>query len=86
MYKLLFKKSAFAEFRKLPLSVRRRLADALQVLQLNPYNRALNIKKLKGIDALYRLRVGDYRVLYDIEGINLSILIVRVGHRKDVYE
>ncbi|MBP9779036.1 type II toxin-antitoxin system RelE/ParE family toxin [Candidatus Gracilibacteria bacterium] len=46
----------------------------------------LDIKKLKGyIDNLYRLRVGDYRIVYEKRGDELIILILKVGHRKDIY-
>ena len=43
------------------------------------------IKKLEGEDGLYRLRVGDYRVLYQVQGKVLVVLIVGVGHRREVY-
>ena len=85
MYKLNFKKSAFAELKRLPKQIQLRIDDALQLLVVNPWNSALNVKKLKGFDALYRLRVGDYRVLYEIARKELYVTIVRVGHRKDVY-
>ena len=43
------------------------------------------ITKLEGEDGLYRLRVGDYRVLYQVQGKVLVVLIVGVGHRREVY-
>jgi mRNA interferase RelE/StbE len=84
-WQLRFKKSAFAELQRLPLDVQKRIDDALQILIFNPYNRALNIKKLKGYDNLFRLRTGDYRVLYEISKDILTVIVIRVGHRKDVY-
>ena len=47
---------------------------------------ALNIKKLKSKINLYRLRVGDYRIIYSIEHAKVIIYIVDVGHRKDIYD
>ncbi len=43
-------------------------------------------RKLIGSEHTYRIRVGDYRVIYDVQGSNLVIEIIRVGHRKDVYQ
>jgi len=43
------------------------------------------VKKLAGDEALYRLRVGDYRVIYQVRDRVLVVLVVEVGHRRDVY-
>ena len=85
-WQLRFKRSAFSELKELPINVQQRIDDALQILAFNPHNRALNIKKLKGQENLFRLRIGDYRVLYEVNNQVLIIMIVRVGHRKDVYD
>lgn len=45
-----------------------------------------NCKKLKGVSGLWRVRVSDYRIVYQIIDEKLLILIVRIGHRKDIYE
>ncbi|MHB1558699.1 MAG: type II toxin-antitoxin system RelE family toxin [Isosphaeraceae bacterium] len=42
-------------------------------------------RKLKGTNDLYRIRAGDYRILYTVEGRRLVVLVVNVGHRRDVY-
>ena len=47
--------------------------------------RPKGVKKLSGADDLYRIRVGDYRVVYQIRDDRLIVLVVRIGHRKDVY-
>ena len=44
------------------------------------------VKKLSGADRIYRIRVGDYRVVYEIEDDVLLVLVIRVAHRKDVYK
>lgn len=46
----------------------------------------LNIKKLKSKDSLYRLKVGDYRVVYCIRRAEIIVYVIAVGHRKDIYD
>jgi len=62
--------------------LRDRIIDALERLKNNP--RPSGCKKLKSLDA-YRIRVGDYRVVYEIRDDVLVVLVIRVAHRKDVY-
>jgi len=59
------------------------IKDAIADLENNP--RPYGYKKLKGEDA-YRIRVGDYRVIYEIEDDIILVTVVSVGHRKDVYK
>mgnify|MGYP001580816136 FL=1 len=47
--------------------------------------RPKGVKKLTGTDDLYRIRVGDYRIVYQIHDDRLIVLVVRIGHRRDVY-
>ena len=62
---------------------RERIIKAIQNLSLNP--RPLGCKKLSGRDA-WRIRIGNYRVIYEIYDNDLSIVIVIIGHRKFVYK
>ena len=64
-------------------SVRRRIKQRIDALAENPY--PSGIKKIEGEDDLYRLRVGDYRILYQVKGNILLILIVGIGHRREIY-
>ncbi|MBI2974395.1 MAG: type II toxin-antitoxin system RelE/ParE family toxin, partial [Deltaproteobacteria bacterium] len=59
--------------------------EALNILANNPSSEFLKIKKLKGADALYRTRLGDYRLVYEIREDALIIVVIKIGHRKDVY-
>jgi mRNA interferase RelE/StbE len=59
------------------------MTSALRKLSVNP--RPSGCKKIKGRDA-WRIRVGDYRAIYEIEDGKLIIRIISIGHRKDVYE
>jgi mRNA interferase RelE/StbE len=68
---------------RLPKNVVVRIDRAISSLAVNP--RPHGYKKLVGIDNDYRLRVGDYRIIYSIEDDRLLVLVIDVGHRKDIY-
>jgi mRNA interferase RelE/StbE len=67
---------------KLDASMRRRVADRLAALANNP--RPRGSVKLSGREE-YRIRVGDYRIIYSIVDDRLLVLVIDVGHRRDVY-
>jgi mRNA interferase RelE/StbE len=67
----------------LPEEARRRVARRIDRLQFDP--RPPGCLKLAGRDGTWRLRVGDYRILYRIEDAVLVVLVIAVGHRRDVY-
>ena len=69
---------------RLPAQVRGRIFDAMDELGEDP--RPRGCVKLKGEDELWRIRVSDYRVVYSIEDEMLIVLVVRVAHRKEVYQ
>jgi mRNA interferase RelE/StbE len=76
------KKSALKELRKLPPSERPRLIAAIDQLADQPYTGKL----LKGdLSGLRRLRVGNYRIIYEVDDGKVLILILRVAHRKRIY-
>lgn len=84
-YQVVFKKSALKELQSLPVKVQQKIIDATTLLALNPYTELLQIKKLKGADSLYRIRIQDYRVIYHIENQLIKITVIKIGHRKEVY-
>ena len=61
----------------------RRLREALDALEANP--RPVNCAKLQGEEELYRIRVGDYRIIYQIQDQRLILLVVQIGHRRQIY-
>jgi mRNA interferase RelE/StbE len=62
------------------------IKEKLLILAENPEALKNNIRRLKGgVENLYRLRVGSYRVIFKKDGMELTILIIRIGHRKEVY-
>ena len=85
-YEVVFKKTALKEFQKLPRKIQQKILDAVLLLSLNPYTELFQIKKMKGADSLYRFRINDYRVVYAIENRLIKVTIIKVGHRRDVYE
>ena len=77
------KPAALRSLRKLPQEVQKRLARRIEALSRNP--RPAGVEKLKGLPDLYRLRLGDYRILYQIQDKILLVLVVQVGHRREIY-
>ena len=85
-YKLLFLREAAEEFKKLDKAVQRIVKEKLEILAQNPELLKNNIKPLKGkYKGLYRLRVGNYRVIYRLDKEEITILFIRIGHRRDIY-
>ncbi len=68
----------------LPSQVRKRVIAKVETLADEP--RPPGVKKLKGADDLYRVRVGDYRIVYAIHDGILLVILVRVRHRKEAYD
>lgn len=83
-YEIEFTRTADKAFSSLPEQARSRIDDVLDGLETDP--RPVGHKKLKGAkEDLYRIRVGDYRVVYQVEEDSLVVVLIRIGHRKDVY-
>ena len=81
-YKVNFAKSVKKDFKKTPKLEVAKILDAIDELAKNP--RSSKSKKLKG-EKLYRLRVGNYRVIYDIQDNVMLIFVIKLGHRSDIY-
>ena len=82
-YKIEWKRSAIKELEKLPRPMISKIVSAVDSLSTNPYPEGF--RKLAGAESSYRIRIGDYRVLYNIVKNRLIVEIIRVRHRKDVY-
>lgn len=83
MYKVTVKKSAAKAIAQLPKSINNRLIP--QIKQLGEDPRPSGAKKLRGAEDLWRIRVGDYRVIYSIEDTIMIVDVIQVAHRKDIY-
>jgi len=82
MYGVEFSKVAEKQFYKLDKNIQVRIVSTLERCRIRPHAHA---KKLVG-NPYFSLRVGDYRVIIDINEGNLLILVIEVGHRKNVYK
>ncbi len=82
-YRIEIAPAAERQIRKLEPAVRKRLFQKIETLESNP--RQSGVEKLTGSD-FYRLRVGDYRIIYEIEDRITRVLIVKVGNRKEIYK
>ena len=68
---------------RLPADLYARIMRKLEALQENP--RPFGVEKLAGPEDLYRVRVGDWRIVYAIRDRELVVIVVRIGHRREVY-
>lgn len=83
VYTLQFSESAARSLEELPARQQLRISQKIDALSQNPY--PPGHRKLKGEERSYRIRVGDYRVVYEVFEETVFILVLRIGHRKDVY-
>jgi mRNA interferase RelE/StbE len=85
-YKVLFSSEAEKSLVKLDKNIIKRIFNSLEQLSTDPFNNP-NTKKMKGKEGIYyRLRVGNYRVIYEIKNNELIIFVVRLGPRGDIYK
>ncbi|MEW6489498.1 MAG: type II toxin-antitoxin system RelE/ParE family toxin [Thermodesulfobacteriota bacterium] len=78
-----WKRSALRELRVLPKDVLRRVLERAERLADDPFPEG--VRKLASAEHTYRLRVGGYRIVYSVQSSLLTIEIIRVGHRREVY-
>lgn len=83
-YKIELKRSVTKTLKSLPKKDLIRIGKKIDELERNPIPE--DSKKIKGEKDLYRVRAGDYRILYCCQKAILTILVIRIGHRKDVYK
>jgi len=82
MYELIYSPSALKQLEKLEHDIKERIVVALERLRIRP--ESCDIKKLVGMTG-YRFRVGDHRIIFDMEKDKLIILVLQIGHRKNIY-
>jgi mRNA interferase RelE/StbE len=90
-YKIVVTESATKELKRIPVKMQDRIFKKIEDLAREP--KPHGHKKLKNFDMpgsdqddYYRIRVGDYRIIYTIENEQITIFIMKIAHRKDVYE
>ena len=82
-YHLIVKPSAEKDVSRLPVSVQRRVLDRLARIEADP--RTSGSVKLAGAEATYRVRVGDWRIVYEIDDARRRVFVTIVAHRREVY-
>ncbi len=82
-YTVIVERGALRDLKRLPAQIRTRVDERILALATKP--RPQGVEKLSGSDCSYRLRIGDYRILYEIHDQILHILVVKIGHRREVY-
>jgi len=83
MYELIYSPHALKSLEKLDGHIQKRIISALERLRIRP--ESCDIKRLVGMPG-YRFRVGNYRIIFDIDKNKLKILVLKVGHRKNIYD
>jgi mRNA interferase RelE/StbE len=82
-YKIEISASAERQLKKIRREDTVRILRSISLLANDP--RPIGCRKMSGYDDVYRIRVGNYRVIYEIDGKQITIVILKIGHRKEVY-
>ena len=82
MYKLIFSKLAIKQLSKLEKNIKERIWEKLQLCKENPFRFLEHLEQIKG----FKLRVGDYRLIIDVDNNREIIEVLKLGHRKNIYE
>ena len=83
-YSIYFTKQANKTFQKLPAAVSASIRQKIEGIAENPYLPHANVTKLQNRDG-YRLRVGDWRIIYEVQQEKVVIIVLKIGLRKEVY-
>ena len=82
-YKVTILPSALDQLAELPRYDQKKIKERIDRLGVDPH--LPGVKKLKGESDLFRLRCGNYRIIYSIDDVRLIVLVIRIGHRRDAY-
>lgn len=85
MYSVTFTKQAVRTLRRMPRNIANLIREKIDTIALDPYAPHNNVTKLVGRPG-YRLRVGDWRVIYELQDEQVVMLVIKVGPRGEVYE
>ncbi|MGI6750410.1 MAG: type II toxin-antitoxin system RelE family toxin [Atribacter sp.] len=84
LYKILWKKSAEKDLKNIPHKLINRIIEVIDSLSKNPL--PPRVRKITGSVNLYRLRIGDYRIIYEVNSNIKNVMIIYIRNRKDVYK
>lgn len=83
MFKIIFQRQPLNFFSKLDKNLQERIGKKIEELKTNP---KMGIPLVGNLAGMYKLRIGDYRIIYTLEHEKLIILILKMGHRKNIYD
>ena len=83
-YELRFRPAALRQLRKLDSQIARRIKSTTETLRTEP--RPPGVKALTGQRGWLRIRVGDYRIVYEVRDSELVVLVIQIGHRSHIYD
>ncbi|WP_372655262.1 type II toxin-antitoxin system RelE/ParE family toxin [Halobacteriovorax sp.] len=83
-YKIEITSTAEKSLKKIPKKDLKKVVEAIQVLAISPF--PSGCRKLKGEEDVYRVRQGNYRIIYEVIDNKLIVLVLKIGHRKDIYK
>jgi mRNA interferase RelE/StbE len=86
MYKIFYSAQAIKNYSKLTEDMRKQVDKKMLAIAKVPFEKNNNIKPLQGRKHCYRLRIGDWRIIYELIQNELKIIIITIGHRKEVYK
>ena len=84
MYRVLISRTAEKQLKKLPGDIQKKISAVIVSLGIEP--RPFGSKKLSGSVSTYRIRSGDYRIIYEIYDREVIVSVLKIGHRKDIYK
>jgi mRNA interferase RelE/StbE len=82
-YRVELSNHAFRDLKKLDKPVQKRIGQTIDGLEKEP--RLPGCQKMEGLENAFRVRVGDYRIIYQVNDKVLLVLVIKAGHRRDVY-
>ena len=85
MYTIVYSKEAAKTLQRIPRNTAKLIREKLEIIATDPYADYANTKKLQGREG-YRLRVGDWRVIYKIQNEQLMIIVLKVAARGEIYK
>ncbi len=83
-YRVDLRPTVLKKLKSIPKNEAKKISKKIDSLEKNP--KPYGYKKIKGGENLYRVRAGDYRILYEVHDNALTILVIRIGHRKEIYQ
>lgn len=83
-YRIVFTRSAEKELRKVPHPYLKKIVEKIKTL--SAYPRPAGIQMLKGEDRYFRLRQGDWHLVYEVNDAEKKVTIIKIGHRREVYD